>query len=314
MILLAGGTGHLGGTLCNLLAAHGNRVRVLSRDPSRARAHVPAGVEFVAGDVRVASTLEPALAGVETVISAVTGFGPGGSGPRQVDLRGNQNLITAAVAAGVEHFILVSIHGASPDHPLELYRAKFMAEETLRESGLQWTVIRPTVFMELWAGIVGDSLIKSGSATVFGQGENPINFVSVRDVARFIELCVADRRLRGTTLEIGGPENLTLNGVVELIAASSGREPKARHIPLTALRLGAALMRPVRPDLAGLIQASIRMDTTGMTFDATKLNAKFPQVQLSRLADVLPLQSGAASHGANLMVSHSESEGGSASV
>jgi uncharacterized protein YbjT (DUF2867 family) len=288
MILLAGGTGHLGGTLTEILAAGTDRIRILTRDPSRAR--VPARVELVRGDVRVASSLEPALVDVETVISAVTGFGPRGSGPRQVDLVGNQNLIAAAAAAGVEHFILISIHGASPDHPMELYRAKFMAEERLRSSGLDWTIIRPTVFMELWAGIVGDSLIKSGSATVFGRGENPINFISVRDVARFVEMAVADRRLRGTTLEIGGPENLTLNTVVEVLAASNGRPPKARHVPLTALRLGALLMGLFRPDLASLIQASVHMDSADMSFDHAELNAEHPQIQLNRLADVVRRQ------------------------
>src|SRR5438045_2480103 len=117
-----------------------------------------------------------------------------------------------------------------------------MAEESLRSSNLEWTIIRPTVFMELWAGIVGDSLIKSGAATIFGRGENPINFVSVQDVARFVDLAMADRRLAGRTLEIGGPQNLTLNEVVEVVevvAANYGRPPKARHIPLTALRVGA---------------------------------------------------------------------------
>jgi NADH dehydrogenase len=173
---------------------------------------------------------------------------------------------------------------------MELYRAKFMAEERLRSSGLDWTIIRPTVFMELWAGIVGDSLIKSGSATVFGRGENPINFISVRDVARFVEMAVADRRLRGTTLEIGGPENLTLNTVVEVLAASNGRPPKARHVPLTALRLGALLMGLFRPDLASLIQASVRMDSADMSFDHAELNAEHPQIQLNRLADVVRRQ------------------------
>jgi NADH dehydrogenase len=278
MILLAGGTGHLGGTLTELLSAGTRRVRVLSRDPSRARAHVPTGVELVAGDVRVASSLESALVDVETVISAVTGFGPRGTGPHQVDLQGNQNLIAASAAAGVRHFVLVSIYGASSDHPMELYRAKFMAEESLRKSGLEWTIIRPTAFMELWAGIVGDSLIKSGVATVFGRGDNPINFISVRDVARFVELAVADRELRGRTLEIGGPDNLTLNAVVETLAASAGRQPKARHIPVIALRLGAALMGPFRPDLAGLIQASVRMDAADMRFDASNLKSAYPQI------------------------------------
>ncbi|TMC52653.1 MAG: SDR family oxidoreductase [Chloroflexi bacterium] len=285
MILLAGGTGHLGVALTELLSARGNRVRVLSRDPSRARVQRP-GVELVAGDVRVASSLESALVGVDTVISAVTGFGPRGSGPRQVDLQGNQRLIAAAAAAGVEHFVLVSIHGASPDHPMELYRAKFMAEESLRRSSLEWTIVRPTPFMELWAGIVGDSLIRSGVATVFGRGENPINFVSVRDVARFIELALTDRRLRGRILEIGGPENVTLRTVVEVVAASAGRQPKARHIPARALRLGAALLRPFRPDLAGLIQASVRMDSANMRFDVARLTAEHPQIHLSRLEEV----------------------------
>jgi uncharacterized protein YbjT (DUF2867 family) len=289
MILLAGGTGHLGSALTELLAARGDRVRILSRDPSRARARMPAGIELVAGDVRAASSLGPALVDVERVISAVTGFGPGGDGPQQVDLRGNENLIAAAAAAGVEHFILVSIHGAGADHPMELYRAKFKAEERLRESNVAWTVIRPTVFMEVWAGIVGDSLIKSGTATVFGRGRNPVNFVSVRDVARFIELAVTDRRLRGQVLEVGGPENLTLSQVVGVIAASSGRPPRARHIPLTALRVGAALMRPFRPDIAGLLGASAHMDTADMSFDSTNLAARFPQVQLSCLGDVHPI-------------------------
>jgi uncharacterized protein YbjT (DUF2867 family) len=294
MILLAGGTGHLGGPLIELLSSGGSRLRVLSRDPSAARARVPAGVELVAGDLRVASSLAPALVDVQTVISAVTGFGPGGSGPRQVDMQGNQNLIVAAVAAGVENFILVSIHGASSAHSMELYRAKFMAEEALRESNLAWTIVRPTPFMELWAGIVGDSLINGGAATVFGHGKNAVNFVSVRDVARFIDLAAADRRLRGKTLDVGGPENLTLSTVVEVIAASHGLPPRTRHVPLTALRLGEILLRPFRPDLAGLIQASIQMDTTDMSFDSATLTTVYPEIRLARLGDIVPARHGAS--------------------
>lgn len=292
MILLAGGTGHLGGALTNRLTAGARHIRILSRDPSRTRERVSAGVELVAGDVRVKASLDPALDGVETVISAVTGFGPGGSGPRAVDLQGNHNLIAAATAAGVKHFILISIHGASSDDSMELYRAKYAAEHRLRESNLAWTIIRPTVFMELWAAIVRDSLIKSGTATVFGRGENPINFVSVQDVARLIELAVKDRRLRGETLDIGGPENLTFNALVEVVAASSCRPAKARHVPLAALRMTEALMRPFKPDLAGLIEAAVRMDTVDMSFDPAEAAAKCPEIPLCRLTDVAPSEAG----------------------
>jgi uncharacterized protein YbjT (DUF2867 family) len=286
LILLAGGTGNLGSVLAKLLASRGVPLRILTRDPSRARARVAGNIELTAGDVRAASSLGPALVGVDTVISAVTGFGPGGDGPREVDLVGNQNLIAAAAAAGAKHFILVSIHGARADHPLSLYRAKFMAEERLQASGLDWTIIRPTVFMELWAGIVGDSLLKGGHATVFGRGRNPINLVSVVDVARFLELAVFDPTLHRTVLDIGGPENLTLNDVVAIIATTNGLLPKARHIPVTALRVGALLMRPFRADLAGLIRASLLMDTADMSFNPAKLNANYPQIPLTHLADV----------------------------
>jgi uncharacterized protein YbjT (DUF2867 family) len=285
--LIAGGTGHLGIPLAELLAQRGERVRVLTRDQARARRLFAKDLELVTGDVCEPPSLTSALAGVDTVVSAVTGFGPNGGGPRKVDLRGNQNLIAAAEAAEVNHFILVSMLGARPDHPLELYRAKFLAEERLRESSLAWTIIRPTVFMELWAGIVGDSLIKSGRATVFGRGDNPINLVSVRDVARFVVLAVVDPRLRGLTLEVGGPENLTLNDVVDTLAAASGRTANARHISLTAMRLGSLLMRSFKPDLAGLIRAAIHMETADMSFDPRELGDVYPDIRLTPLADVV---------------------------
>ena len=271
MILLAGATGHLGVPLVKLLAARGTEVRVLSRNPARAQALVPEGVAIMAGDVRVGRSLTAALEGAETVISAVTGFGPGGDGTRKVDLDGNLNLIGAAVAAGVRRFILVSIHGASATHPMELYRAKFAAEERLRASGLEWTIIRPTVFLELWTGIVGDPLLKTGTATVFGRGDNPVNFVSVQEVARTVEQAVIDPALSGRTIEAGGPQNLTVNQLVQSIAESNGRQAKSRHIPVAALRFGAAVLRPFRPDVAGVLQAAVLMDTTDMSFDSGKV-------------------------------------------
>jgi uncharacterized protein YbjT (DUF2867 family) len=290
MILLAGGTGHLGSVLVELLAARGMPVRILSRNPPRARTFIGEGVDVVPGDVRVASSLTAALAGVDTVISAITGFGPGGDGPRKVDLDGNANLIDAAGAAGVKHFVLVSIHGASSDHPLELYRAKFMAEQRLQESRLEWTIVRPTVFMELWAGIIGDPLLKTGTATVFGRGENPINFVSVQDVARAVEQAVVDRQ-SGRTRDVGGPQNLSLNRLVEIVAESNGRRAKSRHIPLAALRLGALALRPFRPDIAGLLQAAVLMDTRNMSFDSAEVVADV-QIRPTQLVEIARQRSG----------------------
>jgi uncharacterized protein YbjT (DUF2867 family) len=293
VILLAGGTGRLGSTLAERLTSRGLHVRLLTRDPSRPRPLSAHDVELVAGDVRHAPSLESALAGADTVISAVTGFGPGGGGPRAVDLLGNENLIAAAEAAGAKHFILVSIHGARPDHPMELYRMKFLAEERLRKSRLDWTIIRPTAFMELWAGIVGRPVIDKGKTTVFGGGTNPINFVSVEDVARFVVLAVMDARLRHESLDVGGPENVALNEVVDVFAQIRGGKATVRHIPLVVMRLSAVLMRPLRPDLAGLIQAGVVMDTADMSFDPGETRARYPEIPLTYLADVVRRQYGA---------------------
>jgi uncharacterized protein YbjT (DUF2867 family) len=286
VILVTGATGHLGTALVGRLTSHDGDVRLLSRDPERARALFGRDFDVMKGDVRDASSLTRALAGVNSVISAVTGFGPGGGGTEAVDRRGNENLIVAAEAAGATRFLLVSIHGARADHRLGLYRAKFFAEKRLQASSLAWTIVRPTVFMELWAHIVGDSLIKGGKATVFGRGDNPINFVSVRDVARVIELAISGDRSHGRTVGVGGPENLTLNKMVEILAANSDRKASARHIPLPALRAGSMLLRPFRPDLAGMIEAAVLMDTADMSFDPAPA-MDYAEVPATRLDEIL---------------------------
>lgn len=290
MILVAGGTGHFGGALVGMLTTHGLKVRVLSR---RLRPSLPPAtpdVQLVVGDVRDAVSLASALVGVETVISAVTGFGPGGDGPRAVDFLGNENLIAAAEAANAKQFILVSIHRARPDHPLELNRMKFLAEERLRKSRLNWTIIRPTVFMELWARIIGGSGTQKGKTTVFGRGDNPINFVSVGDVARFVHLALSDPLLRRTTLDVGGPDNLTMKNVGEILDRVHGRKAAVRHVPLPVMRIGALVMRPIRPDVARLIQAGVVMATEDMSFDPGDLYARWPEVSLTHLADVVRQQ------------------------
>ena len=290
MILVAGGTGNLGLELVPHLSALGHGVRVLTRESSRARRRLGATPEFVVGDVRSPQTLEAAVSGVDAVVSAVTGFGPGGPGPKAVDFEGNVNLIRAAEAAGVRRFVFVSMIGAAADHPMELARMKYRAEEALRASRLEWVIVRPNAFMELWAEIVGGPIRKDGKATVFGRGDNPINFVSAGDVARFVELALFEPGLSRTVLEVGGPENMTFNQLVAQIEVAAGRKAVVKHVPLPLMRLMSVVMRPFKPDVAGMIEAGIAFDTAGMTFDASELRHRYPQIELARMADVLGRQ------------------------
>jgi uncharacterized protein YbjT (DUF2867 family) len=245
----------------------------------------------VTGDVREAGSLAPAVAGVQAVVSAVNGFvGGDGVSPSTVDDLGNANLITAAEAAGVEHFVLVSVVGAAPDHPLELFRMKHRAEQRLMASGLGWTVIRATAFMELWARIIGEPLVLRGKTTVFGRGNNPINFVSVDDVARFVQLAVTDAGLRGSIAEVGGPEDLSFNQMARVFESISRRPGKVSHVPRTAMRLASLLLRPVRPDLARQIRAGVVMDTAEMRFDPDATLRRWPSFRLTTLAEVARLR------------------------
>jgi len=290
MILVAGGTGHLGVELVSLLTASSHRLRILSRTPEQARGLLGDALEVAAGDARDQRSLEDAAAGVEAVISAMTGFGPGGHGPRAVDCEGNCNLIRAAEAAGAQRFILLSIRGAEARHPMELARMKHRAEEALRASRLDRRILRPTVFMELWVGIVGNPIAKTGKAPVFGRGDHPVNFISTRDVARFVQLALVDQRLSRQTIDIGGPENVTFNELVSEVENAIGRRARVRHVPIALMRLARALMQPLKPDLAGMIEAGIVADTMDMSFDADGLQRRFPQIELTRMTEVVRRQ------------------------
>ena len=167
------------------------------------------------------------VAGARTVISAINGFGGEGAlGVRAIDRDANVALIDAAVAAGVDHFVLVSILGASADHPIELFRMKAAAEDRLKASGLSWTIVRPTAYQELWLEIIGRPLLETGRTRVFGRGRNPINFVASGDVARMIEQATFDPGLRGATIDVAGPENLSFDQVVDVVREVTGVEGK----------------------------------------------------------------------------------------
>lgn len=276
MIVVAGGTGTLGARLVPRLAGQGRAVRVLTRDPARARHLAGPGIEVARADVRDPASIASALRGAGTVISAVHGFaGPGRVSPASVDRAGNAHLMAAAARAGAA-FVLVSVVGAASDHPIGLFRAKHAAEQALRASGLPWTIVRATALMETWGKIMGRSLPASGKILVFGRGDNPVNFVSATDVAALVSHTVATPALRGQVLELGGPGNLTFNQVAALLRETTGRDASIRHISRPALRAMSMAACLVTPALARQARAALAMDTIDMTFDPTPTRHAFP--------------------------------------
>jgi len=272
VILVAGGTGRLGTLVVSRLVTGGHDVRVLTRDPVRAR-HLPDGlIEVVQGDVRDRASVERAMRGVTTAVSAVHGFaGPGRVTPVSVDRDGNANLVDVAEATGAD-VVMMSVVGASSDSPMELFRAKNAAEQHLRSRPVAWTIVRATAFVELWAEIMA-------KAPVFGRGDNPINFVSVHDVAAVVERAVVDPGLRGKILEVGGPSNVTFNELAALLEELRGGHRKIHHIPRWFLRAVAPVARQPR--------AALVMDTIDMTFDATAARADIADLPMTDLRAAL---------------------------
>jgi NADH dehydrogenase len=184
---------------------------------------------------------------------------------------------------------------------MELKRMKFRAEEALRQSGLDWRIVRPTAFAELWLEILGGPVASGRKATVFGAGDHPVNFVAVEDVAQIVERVLLAPELTGATVTAGGPDNLTLDEVIELVASAAGRQASTRHIPVPMLKAAAAILRPVRPDFAGLMEAAVDMATADTTFAITDLTGLLPGIRLTRMAEVVDAMYGPRLAGARVL-------------
>lgn len=270
MILVAGGTGTLGSKVVTRLSAAGPPVRVLTRQHGWTPAGESGTVEVITGDVQDAAGVERAVEDASVVVSCIQGFaGRDAAGTEAIDQHANELLIESAKKAGVQHFLLVSIAGAAPDSPVPLFRAKYQAEQALRASGIPFTIIRATAFMETWITLIGDPLVHKGRTRIFGKGTNPINFVAADDVAAAIEQAVRNPEPNGDTVVVAGPENLTFDEFVHTIQHATGRKGKISHVPRPMMRLASSVLKPVKPLIAGQIRTSIAMDIEDMTAPPT---------------------------------------------
>ena len=286
MILIIGATGHLGGHVAWQLLAQGHPVRAMTREPTRAHALQSAGAKVVRGDLRDPDSLRAAMRGVQAVVSASHAMlGAGKSSSARVDDEGQRALIDAAKDAGVAHFLFTSVLGASATHPVDFWRTKERIERYLIASGLAYTIIRPAAFMEVHAyDLIGKAVLAGKPVVLFGPGTSPKNFVAASDVAALIVMALEDERLRDTTIEIGGPENLSSRQVVAVFESVTGKTAKVVHLTLPMLRVVSRLLAPLHQGVSRILQAAIVGETTDQRFDPAPLLARIP-VKLTRLED-----------------------------
>jgi uncharacterized protein YbjT (DUF2867 family) len=269
MNLVIGASGLLGGAICAELTGTGAKVRALVRKTSDsvATAKLKArGVDLVSGDVKRRETLDAACQGISTVISTATctRSRQDGDSIQSVDLDGQLNLIQAARSAGVRHFVFISFPPVSVQFPLQ--DAKRAVEQALLGSGMTYTILQPTFFMEFWLSPALGFDAAAGKAQIFGTGERPISWISFRDVARFAAKGVTAPAARNAVVQLGGPEALTPHQVVRTFESVSGRRFSVNLVPESALReKWAAATDPLEKSFAGLMLYYTMGDVIDMT-------------------------------------------------
>lgn len=228
MILVVGATGKLGGDIALRLLAQGKAVRVLLRHTSPAeelakqgmavspRDLLAAGAEAVYGDLKDRASLDAAAAGVQTVITTANSALRGGDdNPFTIEMQGNRNLIDAAQAAGVDHFVFVSVLGYDPNNPNPFFAGKGQAEEHLINSGMHYTILAPEAFAEVWVGmVVGGPLSQRAPITLIAPATHRHTMVSMRDVAAYAVAAVDNPAALDKRIPIGGPEALSWQDIV----------------------------------------------------------------------------------------------------
>lgn len=277
MNLVVGATGFLGSDICRLLVQQGQPVRALVRttsDPAKKEALQSLGIELVTGDLQDPTSLVAACQGVTAVIStaSVTISRQPNDSIQAVDLDGQLNLIQAAKAAKVAQFIYVSYSG-NIDVDCPLKTAKRTVEQAVQGSGLTYTILRPSSFMEVWLSPVVGFDAANENVTVFGTGEAKISWVSLHDVAQFAVASLTNAAAQNAVLELGGPDALSPLEVIKIFEAASGKPFAVQHVPAEALQAQLTTATdPIQQSFAALMLAV----TQGDEIDMRTTLAQFP--------------------------------------
>lgn len=294
MILVVGATGLLGGEICQQLSAAGHAVRALVRptaNESRIQHLRALGAELVTGDLKDRASLDAACVGAEVVITtaSTTLSRQPDDTIASVDQNGQLELIEAATGASVSRFVYISYSG---NHAIDcpLTTAKRAVEQALQGSGMTYTILRPSYFMEVWLSPALGFDPANSQARVYGAGRAPISFISLKDVARFVVRCLTTPAARNATIELGGPEALSPLDVVEIFERSTRRTFDLEHVPEEALELQYESARdPLERSFGALMLTYARGDVVDMsqTLDAFPLHL----TSVREFADVSPSRS-----------------------
>jgi NADH dehydrogenase len=297
MILVAGGTGFLGSAIVRGLVSRGESVALLSHRPEEAASRFAGqGVEIRPGDARFAPSLAAAVRGVDTIVSCMqfpnfpVENAAHGETFEEVDARGNQRLVSAARTAAVRKYCYLSGVGAAPDGRYHWLRSKWRAEEAVRESGLIYTILRPSLVygpgdhsLNRLAGVAR----RLPFLPVAGNGNQALQPVFVEDVATACLESIVGSSAANQTLEIGGPDVFTMDEVLKTMLEVMGEKKPLVHTPLTVLRAAGAIAELLPMRSRPLSRDAVTFISMDALADNGPLLSALPELRLTPLRDGL---------------------------
>lgn len=283
MLLITGATGYIGRHLISRLADQGERPRCLVRNISRATSILPADkVELVQGDTTQPVSLAAAVQGVDTIVHAafITADQKqsAGNSYEKTNVEGTANLIKAAKNAGVKRIIEISGLGTKPDKPGSYMQGRYLAEKMLKDSGLEWTIIQPSVLFGKDAPFIkGLSELISSAPVVplIGGGKVLFQPIYVEDVVTVIMKTLEDPAgTTGKTFIIGGPEYYSFTQVVDELLRTMRKTRIKAPAPTVLVGVGAAVMEAVLPK-PPLTRAAMTLFSFNNTTDLNSVERDF---------------------------------------
>jgi len=283
MILITGATGYIGRHLVSRLVAQGERPRCLVRNIKRASSILPAGtLEFVQGDTTSPASLETAVQGVDTIVHAafITADQKQSAGNhyQETNVQGTANLVEAAKKAGVKRIIVISGLGTKPDKPGSYMQGRYLAEKMVKESGLDWTIIQPSVLFGKDAPFIKGltDLIRTAPVVpLIGGGKVMFQPIYVEDVVTvIIKVLQEPERTKNKTYTIGGPAYYSFTQVIDALLQAMHKKRIKVPTPTPLVGIGAAVMEAVLPK-PPLTKAAMTLFTFDNTTDLHSVERDF---------------------------------------
>jgi NADH dehydrogenase len=285
MILVVGSTGKLGSEICRRLTALGKSVRGLVRsssDADKVALLKEMGVETFIGDLRDPSSLAAACRGVDTVITTATSISSmqlGDSIP-VTDQQGQLELVLAARRAGVRKFIYISF--AQKMEPCPMTTAKRTVEQAILSSGMDYTILCPGPYMEVWLSPGLGFDFSNAKATIYGDGHAKNTYISRNDVAEYVVQSLKNPAACNALFEVGDSKTYSPLEIVRIFEEASGESFDLQFIPAVALESQRDAARDPRQISRA---AMIHNVAIGIHMNTSQAEKVFPDIQLKSVKE-----------------------------